>query len=56
MIATAENDEVLFFEFMPVKPLSRSSNGQLISNAIVVVYKSGAVKIMDIYGKDLTTF
>mmetsp|Transcript_38611 Transcript_38611/g.36959 ORF Transcript_38611/g.36959 Transcript_38611/m.36959 type:complete len:158 (-) Transcript_38611:549-1022(-) len=48
-----EEEEVKFFEFLTVKPLTRSSNGQLISNALVVVYKNGNIKIHDIYGSTL---
>jgi hypothetical protein len=47
-----ENEEILLFDFLSVKPLGKSSSGSLINIAIIIVIK-GTIKVRDIYGNIL---
>jgi len=45
-----EEEPIVAYEFMPIKPLGKSSEGQFINSAVAVALKSGALKIYDLYG------
>ena len=48
-----EEEEIVSFEFMAVKPLGKASSGALITTAVAIALKSGLIKVYDIYGNVL---
>ena len=50
-----EEEDILAFDFLTIKPLGKSSSGNLITTAIIVALPSGEVRAYDIYNNILFT-
>ena len=48
-----EEGDIVDFAFMALKPLSKSSSGQLVSLGIAIASSNKQIKIYDIYGNEL---
>lgn len=48
MILTEESD-IIDYDFITIKPLSKSSQGTLLTQGIILALASGEIKVYDIY-------
>jgi hypothetical protein len=48
-----EDEPILAYDYMKVKPLGKASSGMLINVAIAIALKGGKVRVRDVYGNEL---
>jgi len=48
-----EEEPIIAFDYMNIKPLGKASSGMLINVAIALALENGTVKVKDLYGNEL---
>eukprot|EP00347_Sterkiella_histriomuscorum_P013654 403363885 len=51
-----ENEKIVAYEFITIKPLGKSPNGHIINQALAIALESGIVRVYDIFGNKLFEF
>lgn len=51
-----EESDIVDYDFITIKPLSKSSQGSFLNQGIILALESGEIKVLDIYNNMLLNF